>query len=112
MVLMPRVVRMTMAPPMIMPIPAVRWRTVILPSGRGTGRWRWAPIGPIHHRWRVVVITRAAVKGGHDTAEINPDVDPRLGLAGDKGRGQAEEHQAGKKVGCFHGFLRGCGIVR
>lgn len=100
-----------MLPPGGIIMPIARRRAVILPPEWWTGRWRWAPVGPIDHRRRVIAVTRAAVKGGPGSAEINPDIQPRLGLAGDESGGDAGEQKRCKDVGCFHDGLRGLVLV-
>lgn len=110
--MMAMVVVARMLPPVvIMAIPAMRWRTMMVPPGRWIGRRRRLPVGPIDHRRRVIAVARAAVKGGHGTAEINPDIHPCLGLVGDEGGGDAAEQKGCKDVGCFHDGLRDVVLV-
>lgn len=94
--------------PVVVSIPMAWRRTMMMPPGWWTGRW--LPVRPIDHRRRIVAVARAAVKGGHNAAEINPDIDSRLGLAGDEDGGRAAEQQSCKDVSCFHGCLRDSGI--
>ena len=97
-------------PPVVAAIPMAGRRPVMVPPGWWAGRWWWLPVGPIDHRRRVIPIARATAKGGYGAAEINPDIDPGLGLVGDEG-GDAAEQQRCKDVGCFHDCLRGLVLV-